>query len=61
MSSEAATSLKDQGNAKFKAGKYKEAVQLYSQAIDLEPSNAALFRQVVQQADGAASHAQDPR
>jgi tetratricopeptide (TPR) repeat protein len=44
MSSNAAV-LKDQGNEKYKAGHYAEAVQLYSQAIEVDPENAVLFRQ----------------
>jgi tetratricopeptide (TPR) repeat protein len=45
MSSSAAV-LKDQGNEKYKCGQYAKAVQLYSQAIELDPKNAVLFRQV---------------
>lgn len=36
-------SLKDQGNAFFKAGNYLKAAALYTQAIKLDPSNATLF------------------
>lgn len=40
-------SLKAKGNAKYSAGQYVEAVGFYSQAIELDPNNAALFRQVM--------------
>lgn len=35
--------LKTQGNAMFSAKKYREAVALYSQAIQLQPRNAVLY------------------
>lgn len=35
--------LKSKGNAMFCAGKYAEAVELYSQAIDLAPEKAVLY------------------
>ena len=37
-------SLKDQGNAFFKAGNYLKAAALYTQAIKKDPSNATLYR-----------------
>jgi hypothetical protein len=39
-----AADLKDQGNAQFKAANYLKAAALYTQAIKLDPDNAALFR-----------------
>lgn len=36
-------SLKDQGNAFFKAGNYLKAAVLYTQAIKLDPSNPTLY------------------
>ncbi|KAL1806514.1 hypothetical protein ACET3Z_029582 [Daucus carota] len=36
-------SLKDQGNAFFKAGNYLKAAALYTQAIKKDPSNATLY------------------
>lgn len=36
-------SLKDQGNAFFKAGNYLKAAALYTQAIKLDPSNPTLY------------------
>lgn len=38
-----ASSLKDQGNAELSKGNLKEAVDLYTQAINLDPSNHVLF------------------
>jgi stress-induced-phosphoprotein 1 len=38
-----ATDLKNQGNAAVSAGKYQEAIDLYTQAIDLEPSNHVFY------------------
>lgn len=38
-----AADLKDQGNAHFKAANYLKAAALYTQAIKLDPGNAALF------------------
>ena len=35
--------LKAQGNAAFSAGKYRDAVALFSQAIELDGSNHVLF------------------
>lgn len=40
-----AAALKDQGNVKYQSQQYKEAVDLYSHAIELDPNNAALYRQ----------------
>lgn len=40
----APASLKDQGNACFKAGNYLKAAALYTQAIKLDPENPALYR-----------------
>lgn len=37
-------SLKDQGNAQFKAAQYLKAAATYSKAIKEDPSNATLFR-----------------
>ena len=37
-------SLKDQGNAHFKAGNYLKAAVVYTQAIKADPSNATLYR-----------------
>ena len=39
-----AAALKDQGNAQFKSGSYLKAAALYTQAIKLDPDNAALYR-----------------
>ncbi len=39
-----AESLKLEGNAKHKEGRYAEAVGLYSKAIELDPKCAALYR-----------------
>jgi tetratricopeptide (TPR) repeat protein len=39
-----AAALKDQGNEQFKAGSYLKAAALYTQAIKLDPDNAALYR-----------------
>lgn len=38
-----AASLKDQGNVQFKAANYLKAAALYTQAIKLDPDNAALY------------------
>lgn len=38
-----AAALKDQGNDQFKAGSYLKAAALYTQAIKLDPDNAALY------------------
>lgn len=38
-----APSLKDQGNALFKAGNFLKAAALYTQAIKADPSNATLY------------------
>ena len=38
------TSLKDQGNAEFKAGAYLKSAASYTKAIKEEPENAVLFR-----------------
>lgn len=45
-----AQALKEQGNAKYQAKQYEEAIKLYSEAIELDSKNAALYRQVTQQA-----------
>jgi tetratricopeptide (TPR) repeat protein len=39
-----AAALKDQGNEQFKSGSYLKAAALYTQAIKLDPDNAALYR-----------------
>jgi tetratricopeptide (TPR) repeat protein len=39
-----AAAFKEEGNTKFKRGQYKEAAELYAKAIDLDPSNAVLYR-----------------
>jgi tetratricopeptide (TPR) repeat protein len=39
-----AAAYKEEGNAKFKHGEFKEAAELYAKAIDLDPSNAVLYR-----------------
>lgn len=36
--------LKEKGNLAYRAGKYADAVNFYSEAIQKDPSNAALFR-----------------
>ena len=36
--------LKDQGNASFKNGEFEKADELYSKAIDLDPTSAPLYR-----------------
>ncbi|CAM0949047.1 unnamed protein product [Alopecurus aequalis] len=38
-----AAALKDQGNEQFKSGSYLKAAALYTQAIKLDPDNAALY------------------
>ncbi|KIM25410.1 hypothetical protein M408DRAFT_331174 [Serendipita vermifera MAFF 305830] len=38
-----ADALKEKGNVAFKAAKYAEAIKLYSEAIDLVPSQAAYY------------------
>ncbi|KAG0611341.1 hypothetical protein M758_7G133900 [Ceratodon purpureus] len=38
-----AADLKDQGNAHFKQQNYLKAAALYTQAIKLDPDNAALY------------------
>eukprot|EP00882_Tetradesmus_deserticola_P034138 GHRQ01039064.1.p1 GENE.GHRQ01039064.1~~GHRQ01039064.1.p1 ORF type:complete len:104 (+),score=43.54 GHRQ01039064.1:265-576(+) len=38
-----ADALKAKGNAAFSAGNYDEAVKLFSEAIELDPSNHVLF------------------
>ncbi|CAF0728958.1 unnamed protein product [Brachionus calyciflorus] len=40
---EQAETFKNEGNVCYKEGKYKEAVDLYTQAIDLVPKNAAYY------------------
>jgi len=35
--------LKDKGNAALSAGNYEQAVELYTQAIALDPKNHVLF------------------
>lgn len=40
----AAAYLKDQGNVQFRAANYLKAAALYTQAIKLDPDNAALYR-----------------
>ena len=39
-------SLKEQGNALFRAGNYLKAAALYTQAIKEDPENHALYRSV---------------
>ncbi|KAH8607165.1 putative Tetratricopeptide repeat TPR repeat [Trypanosoma vivax] len=38
-----AAELKDRGNQEFSSGRYTEAIDLFSQAINLDPSNHVLF------------------
>ena len=38
-----AEALKDQGNAKFQAHAYREAIQLYSKAISAAPGVASYY------------------
>lgn len=38
-----ANSLKDEGNKAFAAKDYDKAIQLFSKAIDLDPSNHVLY------------------
>lgn len=35
---------KDKGNQRFKEGKYAEAVECYSKALEVDKNNAALYR-----------------
>jgi stress-induced-phosphoprotein 1 len=42
-SAAAAVALKDQGNAAFAAKDYASAIRLYSQGIELDPTNYILF------------------
>lgn len=35
---------KDQGNAEFRAGRFKKAAELYSKAIELDSESAVLYR-----------------
>lgn len=44
MAATDADTLKEQGNAMFKDKQYEKAIELYSRAIGLEATNAALFR-----------------
>jgi tetratricopeptide (TPR) repeat protein len=39
-----AAAYKEQGNEKYKTGEYQQAAELYAKAIDLDPSNAVLYR-----------------
>ena len=43
MSGTAAEAAKDKGNEAFKAGNYREAIRLYSEAIRLDDSQAAFY------------------
>jgi Tfp pilus assembly protein PilF len=38
-----ADALKDEGNKMFSAGHFKEAVDLYTRALDIDPTNKVLF------------------
>lgn len=38
-----ADALKDEGNKMFSAGHFKEAVDLYTKAIEIDPNNKVLF------------------
>ena len=38
-----ANALKEQGNELFQAGKNEEAIQVYTQAIDLDPDNHVFY------------------
>lgn len=38
-----AEALKDEGNKMFSAGHFKEAVDLYTKALELDPQNKVLF------------------
>lgn len=38
-----ANDLKEQGNAAFQANKYDEAINFYSQAINIDPDNHVLY------------------
>ena len=42
-SAAAAVALKDQGNAAYTAKDYASAIRLYSQGIELDPTNYILF------------------
>lgn len=44
VTADAATSYKDQGNAKFKAGAYSDAIECYTKAIEVDADNSALYR-----------------
>jgi tetratricopeptide (TPR) repeat protein len=50
-----AAAYKEQGNAKFKSGEYQQAAELYAKAIDLDPSNAVLYRSAARQAFGSCA------
>jgi tetratricopeptide (TPR) repeat protein len=39
-----AAAYKEEGNNKFKSGDFRQAAELYAKAIDLDPSNAVLYR-----------------
>lgn len=41
--STSADALKAQGNTHYQAGRFQQAVELYSKAIEADPSNATLF------------------
>lgn len=43
MSSQEALKLKDLGNQAFQAGKFEEAVSLFTQAIEINPSDHVFF------------------
>lgn len=40
--------MKQEGNAAFKAGRYKEAIDTYSQALDVDPSNKNTNSKILQ-------------
>ena len=40
---ESAENFKTDGNEKYKQKKYKEAIESYSKAIDLEPDNVSFY------------------
>lgn len=43
MPDAAQVALKDRGNEAYKAGNFETAVELYTQGIEQDPTNAALF------------------
>ena len=43
MAEETAQKFKEQGNAKYKQGDYRGAIELYDSAIDAAPTNPAYY------------------